>query len=107
MTTRFYVDYLQQGNHNDSIGKMVAAHNSGKASLTLRDFEGYLACRRAEYPSLYGKTGSTYINEKGEKQDHFLYVTEDGETWTLAIEYREIHDLELSDEDRADFQNSY
>jgi hypothetical protein len=107
MNTRFYVDYLQQGQHNDSIGKMVAAHNSGKATLTLRDIEGYLACRRAEYPLLYGRTGSTYIDEKGVRQDHILHVTEDGETWTLAIECREIHNLELSQEDRDDFQNCY
>lgn len=107
MKTRFYVDYLQQGQHNDSIGKMIAAHNSGKVTLTLRDIEGYLTCRKGEFPLLYGKTGSTYVDEKGVKQDHILHVTEDGETWTLAIECREIHDLELSQEDRDDFQNTY
>lgn len=106
--TRFYIDYLQQGQHNEAIGKMVAAHNSGKAHITLRDIEGYLTCRRAEYPSLYGRTGSTYIDETGTKNDHILHVTEDGETWTLTIECREIDTLPpLSEEEKADYQNQY
>jgi hypothetical protein len=108
MRTKFYVDYLQQGQHNEAIGRMVAAHNSGKVVLTLRDIEGYLTCRKGEFPGLYSKSGSTYINGQGVKDENVLHVTEDGETWTLTIECREIHDLApLTEEEKADFQNQY
>lgn len=88
MEKRLSVVIYKHGQHNDSILRMIASHNSNTAEVSLKDIAGYVKARRAEFPGLFGQSGSIFTED-----NTCLTITEDLETFTLKIEELEVFAL--------------
>jgi hypothetical protein len=74
--TKFEVEILAQGAHNDSIIKMIGSHNSGVKEILIADIQGYIRCRSAEYPTMYSNDYALFINDGGKYVPEVLNIIE-------------------------------
>jgi len=84
MKQKIKVDILKHGSENQYLLKAVARMNEGLCSFSIRDLEGYFAVENAKYNNKL-----VLISEEG-----YCHVSEDGgDTFTLTLEWVEVHEL--------------
>lgn len=94
------VKLIKAGSENDVITRLIANCNEGqsKAQISPRDLEGYLNVRNGTYPTI---TNCKLV--KDEEESNTYHVSEDGgKTFTLSLEWVEVHELVPSEPATAD-----
>jgi hypothetical protein len=100
MKTRFSVDIHAEGSLNKELFKALTSHNSGTQPFGFADLLGFLAVVKAVYPSLHE-------NITWECPNAHTVVIKEREIACLTITENIVVDLELSAEDKDNFQNTY
>jgi len=87
MKSKIHVSLFKQGSENENLLRMVANHNEGTGNVSLSDICGYMAGKKAMFPTI-----SKYaVIQDGET----LHISEDnGQTFTLSLTWCEVHELQ-------------
>jgi hypothetical protein len=90
------IDINKVGSNNSFILECIGEYNAGKAEFSPRDLEGYLNMKKAFTPL----SAAGYCMVKDELDANTYHISEDGaETFTLSIEWAEIHQIHKTDEE--------
>ncbi len=89
MKTKFSVEINKPGSLNGEVFSMIANHNGGKADIDIDLIRAFVLSKNAMYPTLFNGCKASFVNENK------LCISEDGgETFTLIITQKEVHELE-------------
>lgn len=98
MKRKLSVELFKNGSENDVLTRLVANVNEGKSSIEPLDIMGYLETRKATYP--------TVSDYKYKEEGYTLYISEDGgKSYTMAITWKEVYELELQNEQENDLKD--
>lgn len=104
MKQKINVVIHKTGSNNGFILECTGETNAGKAQFSPRDLEGYLNMKKAFTPM----SAEGYKLLKDETEPNTFHVSEDGgKTFTLSLEWVEVHNLEtpVSNDDLKDVFN--
>lgn len=90
MQKKLNVKIWKNGSESEVLLRLVGNVNEGKGDVSVRDLEGYIATRKAMFPSVYEGLAISPDTEP-----NTYNISEDGgKTFTMQIEFVEIHELE-------------
>ena len=95
MTKKLNVKIHKGGDNNRVILDCIGSYNAGKVHFTARDLEGWLQVQRAFLPGI----GAKYCLIKDVTESDVYHVSEDGETFTISLEWVEVHELQPNESD--------
>lgn len=106
MKTKISVTILKHGKHNQDILLAVTSHNEGICTLCPADLISFANVKRAIYPALYK---NLFDIGRIDGQEDELFVSDDnGQTYTIILEFREVHELTQNGEtDRDDLKGIF